>query len=199
MTDRVILASGSEVRRELLKGAGVLFDVDISNIDEKAIKIAMVVAGSKTQDIACALANEKACKISETNPNALVIGCDQILECDGEIFNKPADKSDGRAQLEQLIGKQHSLVSAAVVYQNAQPLWHHVSSVQMHMRSISKHYLADYIERNWPSIQHSVGCYKLEEEGARLFSRVEGDYFSVLGLPLVELLGYLTERGVLPG
>ena len=199
MTTRFILASGSEIRRKLLAGAGVDHIVEIARVDELAIRTAMVLEGFKPRDIADALAEAKARKVSQRHPGTLVIGCDQVLEVDGLILGKPTDRADALRQLQQLIGRTHNLLSAAVIYQDGQPQWRFVGEVKMHMQRPSDDYLAGYIQRNWQSIQHSVGCYKLEEEGARLFSRIQGDYFTVLGLPLIELLSYLTQRGELPG
>ena len=137
-------------------------------------------------------------KVSLRNPGALVIGCDQILELNGNVLTKPDDIIVAKQQLTDMNGAIHKLLSAAVIYLDGQPQWRHVGTVRMHMRRCSDAYLNDYLDRNWESVRHCVGCYKLEEEGVRLFSRIEGDYFSVLGLPLTELLGYLTIRGVLP-
>ncbi len=197
--ERVILASGSGIRKKLLEAAGVSFEVKIADVDEDAIKAAMSADNLSPHDIAIALANAKAQNVGAKNSGALVIGCDQILECGGKIYNKPRDKPDAIAQLDQLTERQHSLISAVAIFQNDQPQWCHVTTVKLKMRKVSQQYLADYVERNWQSIRNSVGCYNLEEEGSRLFLSVEGDYFSVLGLPLIELLGYLTDRGVLPG
>ena len=198
MSDRILLASGSEVRATLLRNAGVTFEVSIARVDEEMVKASLKSEGATPRDIADTLAEMKALRVSEKEPDALVIGCDQILAQGEEVFSKPKDMAEVRRQLQRLSGKQHSLLSAAVVYENGKPVWRHVAQVRLTMRSISDAYLDAYLERNWQSIRHSVGGYKLEEEGVRLFSQVQGDYFSILGLPLIELLSYFSLRGTLP-
>ncbi len=199
MVERIILASGSQARQTLLQNAGVKFEVRVARIDENAIRASMQNEGAKVRDIADALAQAKARKISLKEPNALVIGCDQVLDLDGVLVKKPQDLADAARQLQDLAGRQHRLLSAVVICLNGEPQWRHIGSVRMRMRKLSPEYLADYLERNWHRIRHSVGCYKLEEEGVRLFSGIEGDYFCVLGLPLIELLGYLMQRRAVPG
>jgi nucleoside triphosphate pyrophosphatase len=199
MRERLILASTSDIRLQMLSGAGVVCTVAAAKIDEAALRASMVSACPGADQVAEALAQAKAEQVSREHPRALVIGCDQVLVHDGEILGKAANRAEAAVQLRRLIGQRHQLVSAVAVFKDGKPLWGHIGTATMHMRNPSPEYLADYIGRNWHSIRHSVGCYKLEEEGARLFSRVQGDYFTVLGLPLVELLGYLTDRGVLQG
>jgi septum formation protein len=198
-TGRIVLASGSEIRRRLLENAAVPFETMPVKLDEEAIRQALVAEGRPARDIADALAEAKARKAGMRAPDALVIGCDQVLEFEGRILSKPASPKEGAAQLAALNGREHRLFSAAVICEGGQPVWRHVGEVRLQMRQVSQAWLEDYLSRNWQSVRHSVGCYKLEEEGVRLFSRIEGDYFNVLGLPLLELLGYLTIRGVLPG
>lgn len=195
MATQFILASGSEIRAELLRNAGLIFDTIPARIDEDMIKMSLKAEGAHSRDLADALAEFKARKISEKHPEALVLGCDQVADLGGEVMSKPGSPAEAEQQLSEMSGKTHRLLSAAVLYQGGEPLWRHVGLVRMKMRDISADYITDYVARNWDSIRHSVGAYKLEEEGVRLFSKVEGDYFNVLGLPLTELLSYLIERG----
>lgn len=198
MADRIILASGSEIRQRLLRAAGVEFDVAVPRVDEEGVKASLVSEGAPPRDVADALADLKARRVAARETAALVLGCDQVLAFEDRILSKPASPDDARQQLRQLRNTRHSLLSAAVIYEDGAPVWRHVGQVRLVMRDFSDDYLDDYIERNWESIRHSVGGYKIEEEGVRLFSRVDGDYFTVLGLPLIEVLSYLTLRGTLP-
>ena len=195
----IILASGSEIRQILLRNAGVGFRAVVARVDEDAMRDGMLAEGASARDIADALAEMKAQKVSARHPEALVIGCDQVLNLQGAMLTKPESREHAREQLMQLRGKRHELLSAAVICEAGKPLWRHVGQVRLTMRMFSESYLDAYIARNWDSIRHSVGAYKLEEEGVRLFSQVQGDYFTVLGLPLLELLSYLTLRGDLDG
>lgn len=197
MTDRIILASGSKTRQELLRNAGVKFEIAVAKIDEDAIRKSLEADSASPRDIADALAEFKARKVVLKEPDAFVIGCDQILDFEGQVLSKPKSMEDAVDQLRALRGKQHTLYSAAVIYENARPVWRHVGQAQLEMHNFSDTYLDSYVTRNWHSIRYSVGAYKLEEEGSRLFSRIRGDYFVVLGLPLLEMLTYLSKRGVL--
>jgi len=198
MADQIILASGSEIRASLLQNAGVEFTIQVARIDEEAVRQSLEAEQASPRDIADTLAEMKAQRVAAKYPDALVIGCDQILAHGRAILAKPERPDQALAQLKSLRGQKHQLLSAAVIYGDGKPLWRHVGTVRLHMRDASDTYLTDYVERNWDSIQHAVGAYKLEEEGVRLFTRIEGDYFNVLGLPLLELLSYLTLRGTLP-
>lgn len=195
MTVPIILASGSAIRSQLLRQAAVVHEVQVARVDEEMIKASLIAEGAPPRDIADALAELKAAKVSEKNPGALVIGCDQVLDHKGALLSKPDRPEDAKAQLRALRGDRHTLLSAAVIYENGKPLWRHIGQVRLRMRDASDAYIDDYVTRNWDSIRHAVGSYKLEEEGVRLFSNIEGDYFNVLGMPLLEILNYLTLRG----
>jgi septum formation protein len=197
MTKPFILASGSSIRQTLLANAKVSFEVNVPRIDEDTIKEALLAQGSSPRDIADALAEGKARKISMKMPDAVVLGCDQVLSFKGQMLSKPKTPDEARAQLAELNGERHKLLSAAVIYEAGEPKWRHIGEVKLQMKQNSEAYLDDYVARNWDSIQHAVGGYKLEEEGARLFLRIDGDYFNVLGLPLLEILGYLGQTGVI--
>jgi len=190
-----VLASGSEIRADLLRNAGLKIAVQPPRVDEDAVKQALLAEGAPPRDVADALAELKARKISEKHPQALVLGCDQVLEFDGQLISKPESLDQALAQLKAMRGKRHKLLSAAVICRDGQPEWRHVGQVRLVMRDSSDAYLEDYVARNWDSIRHAVGAYKLEEEGVRLFTQIDGDYFTVLGMPLLELLNYLTLRG----
>ena len=198
MSDQIILASQSEIRAMLLRNAGIEFNLMPARIDEDAVVKSLIDEAASPRDIADTLAELKSAKISSKRPGAIVIGCDQVLDLGGEILMKPTDEDNAKAQLRRMRGKTHKLLSAVVLYQSGEPLWRHVGQVRLTMHEISDSWLDEYVTRNWQSIRHSVGAYKLEEEGSRLFSRVKGDYFTVLGLPLLDLLSYLRLRGTLP-
>lgn len=192
---RIILASGSAIRATLLRNAGLAFETAMPRVDEEAIRAALDAEGAGPRDVADTLAEMKARKVSDKNPGALVIGCDQVLDLDGRVLTKPENEAAARAQLRGLRGKTHRLLSAAVVVENGEPLWRHVGTARLTMREFSPAYLDSYLTRTWPGIGASVGSYQLESEGVRLFSRIEGDYFTILGLPLIELLTWLSIRG----
>jgi len=192
-----ILASGSGIRAQLLRGAGLDFPVQVPRVDEAAIRAALMAEGAGPRDIADALAEAKAQKISQKHHGCYVLGCDQILACDDVIYAKPDSMAQAVAQLQSLGGKTHHLYSALVIYENGQPIWRHIGHARLTMRTATPSYLADYVARNWPSIQHSVGGYKIEEEGIRLFTDIEGDTFTIQGLPLLPLVNYLIIKGVI--
>jgi len=194
----ILLASASEIRLSLLLAAGISTTTQPARIDEDSIRAAMEVEGAPPRDQADMLAEMKARKIAEKHPSSLVLGCDQILDLKGKTFSKPENPDDAHGQLLALSGQTHRLHSAAVLYENGQPVWRHVGEARLTMRTLSDSYRTDYITRNWHSIRHAVGCYKLEEEGVRLFSAIEGDHFTILGLPLLPLLSYLGTRGLIP-
>jgi septum formation protein len=198
MANQIILASSSDIRASLLRNAGVTCDVIPARIDEDSIKKALEVEAASPRDIADTLAEMKARKVAEKGVGTLVLGCDQVLSFKGSILSKPQTPQDSRDQLSMLRGETHQLLSAAVVYDGLEPVWRHVGVARLSMRDFSDDYLDDYIDRNWDSIRWSVGGYKIEEEGIRLFRMVQGDTFTIQGLPLLELLSYLTLRGTLP-
>ncbi|MFC3613467.1 Maf family protein [Lutimaribacter marinistellae] len=197
MTIPFILASGSQIRSQMLRQSGVNFEVEKPKVDEDTIKSSLMAEGANPRDIADALAEMKARKISDKRPGAMVLGCDQVLDFEGRLLSKPSTPEEALQQLRDMRGKRHMLLSAAVIYENGEPVWRHIGQVRLRMREASDDYLQSYVDRNWDSIREAVGAYKLEEEGVRLFATIDGDYFNVLGMPLIELLNYLGLRGVI--
>ncbi len=195
MSRPLLLASASVIRLQLLRNAGLEVTALPARIDEDAIRRSLEADAASARDIADALAEMKARKLAEKNPEALVLGCDQVLAFNGRIYGKPETPDAARSQLTAFRGQTHKLISAIVLYDGGKPVWRHISEAKLTMRPLSDDYLDVYIRRNWPSLCQTVGSYKLEEEGVRLFSAIEGDYFTILGLPLLPLIGYLGSRG----
>lgn len=195
MAPPIILASSSETRLRLLRAAGIPVTATPARIDEESVRAALEGEDATPRDIADTLAEMKAQRVAHRNPDAVVLGCDQVLDFNGRAWGKPPTPEAARAQLQALRGNTHRLLSAVVLYHQGQPQWRHIGQVRLTMRDFSDDWLDGYIARNWESLRHSAGGYLLEEEGVRLFSAVEGDYFTVLGLPLLPLLGYLGQRG----
>jgi septum formation protein len=198
MNQDLVLASASAIRAEMLRNAAVPHRIVPARIDEDAVRAALAAENASARDTADALAETKARKAAHKEPGALVLGCDQILACDREVFIKPDSRDAAAEQIRALSGRTHHLLSAAVLYEDGEPVWRHVGVARLTMRDVGEAYLSEYLDRNWPDVATSVGGYKLEREGVRLFTRIEGDHFTILGLPLLELLNHLTLRGFLP-
>lgn len=194
----ILLASSSSTRAALLRNAGLAIATHPARIDEETIRTALESEGATPRDIADTLAEMKAARVAARHPQDMVIGCDQVLEFQGRAFGKPESPDSLRAQLETLRGQTHRLLSAVVVYHQGQPVWRHVGVARLTMRAVSDAWLTDYLERNAADLMDSVGGYKLESEGVQLFSQIEGDYFTILGLPLLPLLSWLAQRGDIP-
>ena len=187
----VILASASPSRRMLLVNAGVPVSFEAAQIDEGEIKQALRSEGATAAQVAETLAELKAQRIARRHPGALVIGADQMLDCNGVWFDRPADLDHAAAHLESLSGRTHELVSCACVVRDGARLWHHIDRARLTMRPLSSEFIASYLAAVGEAALSSVGAYQLEGLGAQLFSRVEGDYFTILGLPLLPLLDFL--------
>ena len=194
-TPPLLLASASEIRLTLLRNAGLIVTAQPARIDETAIRLSLQADHANPRDIADTLAELKARKLALRNPTALVLGCDQVLALGDQIFAKPETAAQARHQLIQLRNQTHHLHAALVLYHQGQPIWRHIGTAKLTMRDFTDAYLDAYLSRGWPAVATSVGAYQLESEGIRLFSAVEGDYFTILGLPLLPLLAYLSLRG----
>ena len=192
----IILASGSASRRALLQGAGLSARSIKPNVDETAAKNAMRAENLSVRDQAMRLAEMKAMKISAREPG-LVIGGDQMLNLEGEAFDKPAHLDAAAAHLRKLSGKSHTLETAIVIAENGEPVWRHLARPKLSVRTLTSEFIETYIDQCGDALLSTVGAYQLEGMGAQIFSKIEGDYFSILGLPLLPLLDYLRVRGVL--
>jgi septum formation protein len=195
---RVILASGSTSRAAMLANAGVPFETDRPAVDEMAVKQSMKISGAGADEVAEALAATKAQQISRKHDGDLVIGADQVLVCGDAWFDKPDNLDSSARQLRALRGLTHDLVSAVCVVQHQIVIWHHVDRASMTMRPFTDSFLNWYLSEIGEEACSTVGGYKLEGLGAQLFSHVEGDYFTVLGMPLIPLLDFLRAHGVVP-
>lgn len=193
--ETVVLASGSETRKSMLSAAGVFFEVLPAVIDEGEIKSALRAEGSDSAFIAESLAEHKARVVSRKLPTPLVLGADQILECDNNIYSKPVNLAAAKEQLKTLRGKDHTLISSVVVFRNGQRLWHNTDRALLRMRDFSNDFLDDYVTELGEELLEGPGCYKVEGRGIQLFSRITGDHFTILGLPLLPLLDYLRLQG----
>jgi septum formation protein len=194
----LILASQSVSRKAMLEAAGVPFTAEAAGVDEDAVKQSMLSEGADGRRLADALAELKAVKVSRRHPTALVLGCDStVTAADGGLIDKTESRAEAAAQLRALAGTTHRLTSAAVVAQGGVPIWRHVDTAKLMMRAFSDEFLESYLDAEWPAIGGCVGGYRIEGMGAQLFSRIEGDHFTILGLPLLPLLDWLRVRGML--
>lgn len=194
----VVLASASGSRAAILKSAGVAFEILGSGVDESPIKSKLLATGAAPRVIAEQLAAEKSRQASRMRPEALVIGADQTLELDGALVDKAANLVEARARLRELRGRTHQLHAAVAAAEGGEVVWRQTESPALTARNFSDAFLEAYLARAGESVLASVGCYFLEGDGAQLFDRIEGDYFAVLGLPLLPVLAMLRDRGALP-
>ena len=193
----IVLASQSASRRAMLTAAGVPFAAEPAGVDEDAAKAAL--RHLSPRDLADALAELKAIKVSGRHPEALVLGSDSLVAlADGTVLDKPRDREEARAHLAAMSGGTHRLWSAAVVAEGSRPVWRHVAGAALHVRPLSYSFIEAYLDTEWPAIAGCVGCFRIEGPGVQLFERIEGDHFTVLGLPLLPLLGWLRARGAMP-
>lgn len=193
----LVLASGSATRAHMLRAAGVDFAVTPARVDEEAVKHSLLGEGAPPRAIADALAELKAVRVSNSRPDALVLGADQVLEIDGELVSKSETVAAAGKLLRQLRGKTHKLITAAVLARGGTAIWRQVDTVSLTMRDFSDDFLECYLREEGTDILGSVGCYRLEGRGLQLFARIDGDYFAILGLPMLALLTALRDQGIM--
>lgn len=199
MTESLILGSGSRFRRQLLENAGLTVEVDRPEIDERAVEASIEGSGIAPAELAEILAEAKAVEVSGRNPSRLVIGCDQTMALGGTLLHKPGDMEDARRRLLMLSGRTHQLHSAVVLARNGQAIWRHVSTASLTMRALEPAFVGRHLARVGKQALESVGAYQIEGEGIQLFERVEGDHFTIVGLPLLPLLSELRRIGAIDG
>lgn len=194
----IILASQSAARRAMLEAAGVSFEAVPAHVDEDGVMTALVAEAAPPEKIADALAELKALKVSRQYPGLIVLGADSVVAThDGRLLAKPETRPRAEAQLRDLAGTTHRLVSAAVAAQDGQPIWRAGGVARLTMRSLSETFIRDYLDLEGEAVLGCVGCYRIEGLGAQLFTRIDGDQFVIRGLPLLALLGWLRDRGEL--
>ncbi len=196
---RIVLASGSTTRARLLKSAGIDFEIVPPHVDEGAVKASLLAEKADARRVADTLAELKAVTVSQARSDALVIGSDQVLAFEGEIVSKCGNMAEARALLMRLRGKKHELISAVVLARGGVPIWRHVEKASLWMNGFGDKFLGDYLAQGGEDLLSGVGCYQIEGKGLQLFSRIEGDYFCILGLPMLPLLSALRDQGALPG
>lgn len=196
---KIILASGSPFRRAMLENAGVAFDVVRPDIDERAVEAPLAGSGASAEDVALVLAEAKALDVSAKHPDAVVIGSDQTLSLGDRIFHKPEDMDGARRHLLALSGRTHHLNSAVVLARRGEAVWRHVSVVSLTMRELSPAFIGRYLAQVGGNALQSVGAYQIEGAGIQLFDKIEGDHFTIVGLPLLPLLRQLRDMGAIDG
>lgn len=199
MAERLILASTSPFRAAMLEGAGLTFEAVAPEVDERTAEAPLKDSGATPQDVAEVLAEAKAVAVSEQFPDALVIGCDQTLSLDGEILHKPADMEEARRRLLALSGKTHELNSALVLARNGQAVWRHVAIARLKMRDLDPGFVGRHLAGVGSKALSSVGAYQIEGEGIQLFEKIDGDHFTIVGLPLLDLLKELRRLKAIDG
>ena len=199
MTTPLILASSSPFRKMLLTNAGIRFESEPASVDERAVEETLQGTGAGADDVALVLAEAKAQDVAERNPGSLVIGSDQTLSLGDEIFHKPPTMDAARRQLLRLSGQTHQLNSAVVLVRDGTTVWRHVAVARLTMRDLEPGFVGRYLAAAGDGVLSSVGAYQLEAEGVQLFDKIEGDYFSILGLPLLPLLAELRRLGAIDG
>ncbi|AEH85387.1 Maf-like protein [Mesorhizobium opportunistum] len=199
MTEKIILASGSPFRKAMLLDAGIDVEAVPAEVDERALEAPLQDSGVSPEDVALVLAEAKATEVSERRPGALVLGCDQTLSLGDEVFHKPADMEGARRHLLALSGKTHQLNSAAVLVRDGKVLWRHVGIASMTMRKLDPAFIGRHLARVGARALASVGAYQVEGEGVQLFEKIEGDHFTIVGLPLLPLLAELRTLGAIDG
>lgn len=199
MTDRIVLASGSRFRKAILEAAGVSIDVMPAGIDERTVEETLDGSGVSPEDVAQVLAEAKALDVSGKNPGRLVLGCDQTLSLGEELFHKPKDMEGARRRLLKLSGRTHQLNSAIVLARNGEVIRRHVGVASLTMRKLDPAFIGRHLARVGEAALGSVGAYQIEGEGVQLFEKIEGDHFTIVGLPLLPLLKELRELGAIDG
>ena len=192
-SNKIILASKSKSRKKILEAAGLIFEIVTSGVDEDKVKAKMSKTGATFEQIAEALACEKALSVSQNHLDSLIIGSDQILVCDGKYYDKAKDIDEARSHLKSFKGKTHELVTSIALVRNGEVIWKHTSRPRLSMRDFSSEFMEEYIEKAGDALLQSVGCYFIEGLGIHLFSNIEGEYHAIQGMPMLALLKKLRE------